>query len=144
VELKIVKKSGAWFSYNALRIGQGRENAKQFIKDNLETAKELEDAIRKEYLESGDLPLPVTKAGESSEGSDGEDSPKPAKKASKSKSKSGKLTSVDAEEEIVLEDFDDMDLADPAADMDDFVADIDFENDLTEDAMVDIEFEDRN
>ena len=34
VERKIVEKSGAWFSYSGERLGQGRENAKQFLRDN--------------------------------------------------------------------------------------------------------------
>ncbi|ABS64187.1 recA protein [Parvibaculum lavamentivorans DS-1] len=42
----IVEKSGSWFSYNSQRIGQGRENAKQFLRDNPEMAAEIEAAIR--------------------------------------------------------------------------------------------------
>ncbi len=42
----IVEKSGAWFSYGDERIGQGRENAKQFLKDNPQIALEIEDKIR--------------------------------------------------------------------------------------------------
>ncbi|QDG76849.1 recombinase RecA [Labrenzia sp. PHM005] len=42
----IVEKSGAWFSYNSQRLGQGRENAKQFLKDNPEVAEEIELAVR--------------------------------------------------------------------------------------------------
>jgi recombination protein RecA len=42
----IVEKSGAWFSYNSQRLGQGRENAKQFLRDNPEAANEIELAIR--------------------------------------------------------------------------------------------------
>jgi recombination protein RecA len=42
----LVEKSGAWFSYNTQRIGQGRENAKQFLKDNPDMAQTLETAIR--------------------------------------------------------------------------------------------------
>ncbi|WP_184432108.1 recombinase RecA [Roseospira goensis] len=42
----IVEKSGAWFSYNSQRIGQGRENAKQFLRDNPTIAEEIENAIR--------------------------------------------------------------------------------------------------
>jgi recombination protein RecA len=42
----IVEKSGAWFSYNSQRLGQGRENAKQFLKDNPELANEIELALR--------------------------------------------------------------------------------------------------
>jgi len=46
VKGNIVEKSGAWFSYNSQRLGQGRENAKQFLKDNPEIAAEIELAIR--------------------------------------------------------------------------------------------------
>jgi len=46
VELGIIKKSGAWFSYNADRIGQGRENAKNFLKENPMIAEEIEMLIR--------------------------------------------------------------------------------------------------
>jgi len=49
VSLDIVNKSGAWFSYNSQRIGQGRENAKQFLKENPEICKELEKKIRENY-----------------------------------------------------------------------------------------------
>ncbi|MAB00348.1 MAG: recombinase RecA [Stappia sp.] len=42
----IVEKSGAWFSYNSQRLGQGRENAKQFLRDNPDAANEIELAIR--------------------------------------------------------------------------------------------------
>jgi recombination protein RecA len=41
-----VEKSGAWFSYNGQRIGQGRENAKQFLKENPLIAAEIEKTIR--------------------------------------------------------------------------------------------------
>jgi len=46
VKAGVVEKSGAWFSYGDERIGQGRENAKQFLKDNLSMALEIEDKIR--------------------------------------------------------------------------------------------------
>ena len=46
IEAKIVEKSGAWLSYGDLRIGQGRENAKQFLKDNPELADEIERKLR--------------------------------------------------------------------------------------------------
>ena len=42
----MVEKSGSWFSYNGERVGQGRENAKQFLKDNPDMANEIERAIR--------------------------------------------------------------------------------------------------
>ena len=46
VKSGIVEKAGAWFSYNGEKIGQGRENAKKFLKDNPEIADEIEAKIR--------------------------------------------------------------------------------------------------
>lgn len=55
----IVDKSGSWYSYKGERIGQGRENAKTFLKENPEICDEIEDEIRRrhklgEYAELGD------------------------------------------------------------------------------------------
>jgi len=46
VKANVVEKSGAWFSYDSQRLGQGRENAKTFLKDNSEIAAEIESRIR--------------------------------------------------------------------------------------------------
>ena len=46
VKAGIVEKSGAWFSYDSIRVGQGRENSKQYLKDNPEICDRLEAAIR--------------------------------------------------------------------------------------------------
>jgi recombination protein RecA len=46
VKAGIVAKSGSWFSYEGQRIGQGRENAKQFLRDNKDVATAIERAIR--------------------------------------------------------------------------------------------------
>ncbi|MEM8855795.1 MAG: recombinase RecA [Pseudomonadota bacterium] len=46
VKAGIVEKSGAWFSYDSQRLGQGRENSKQFLRDNPEMADAIETAIR--------------------------------------------------------------------------------------------------
>ena len=46
VKANVVEKSGAWFSYNSTRVGQGRENAKQFLRDNPAMAAEIEATIR--------------------------------------------------------------------------------------------------
>ena len=46
VAANVVEKSGAWFSFNGQRIGQGRENAKQFLRDNKAIASEIEAKIR--------------------------------------------------------------------------------------------------
>jgi len=48
VERKIVEKSGTWFSYGGERLGQGRENAKLFLKQNPDMAAVIEDKLRKE------------------------------------------------------------------------------------------------
>ncbi len=48
VEKRIIEKSGAWFAYGGERLGQGRENAKQFLKDNPDIAKTIEDRVRRE------------------------------------------------------------------------------------------------
>jgi recombination protein RecA len=48
VEKRIVEKSGAWFAYGGERLGQGRENAKQFLKDNVAVRQAIEDRVRKE------------------------------------------------------------------------------------------------
>jgi recombination protein RecA len=68
VEKNIVEKSGAWFSYGGTRIGQGRENVKQFLHDHAEMASEIEAKVRESYGlkatgapgASGDAPEPAT------------------------------------------------------------------------------------
>ena len=45
--MNLVEKSGSWFSYKGERIGQGRENAKQFLKDNKDIAAKIETEVRK-------------------------------------------------------------------------------------------------
>ena len=42
----VVEKSGSWYSYNGERIGQGRENAKKYLLENIEISNEIEDLIR--------------------------------------------------------------------------------------------------
>jgi len=64
VELEIVRKSGAWFYLGDDRLGQGRENAKQFLNDNPAIADEIERLIRAQAMASMRLPA-------SNEGTDG-------------------------------------------------------------------------
>ena len=52
-DMDIVSKSGAWYSYGDIRLGQGRENSKQFLKENPDLAREIENKIR----EKAGLPL---------------------------------------------------------------------------------------
>ena len=60
VKAGVVEKSGAWFSYNSQRLGQGRENAKVFLRENPDTAREIELTLRQnagliaeKFLENG-------------------------------------------------------------------------------------------
>ena len=50
--IDIVNKSGAWYQYNSEKIGQGRENAKMYLKQNPEVCEEIAAAIRDHYAES--------------------------------------------------------------------------------------------
>ena len=61
----VVEKSGSWFSYNGERIGQGRENAKQFLKDNPDVANAIETAIR---ANAGLIAARITGQGEEDSG----------------------------------------------------------------------------
>jgi recombination protein RecA len=47
-ELNIIDKSGAWYSYNGDRIGQGKDNAREYLRNNPATALEIENKIRAE------------------------------------------------------------------------------------------------
>ena len=58
-----MQKAGAWYSYNGERIGQGRDNVRQYLKEHTEISATLEEAIRKLYLpQKGDVE--ATKATE--------------------------------------------------------------------------------
>ncbi len=56
VKLDVIDKAGAWFSYKSTKIGQGRENAKIFLKDNSAVCQEIENEIRNSIGLEGDLP----------------------------------------------------------------------------------------
>ena len=56
VKAGVVEKSGSWFSYGDERIGQGRENAKQYLRDNSRAALEIEDKIRAAHGLDFDMP----------------------------------------------------------------------------------------
>ena len=69
--LEIVQKSGAWFSYNGTRIGQGRDNAKNFLRDNPDIFEEISELVRQnadklyaKSIKGGSAPKPVEKAEE--------------------------------------------------------------------------------
>ena len=67
VKANVVEKSGSWFSYDSQRIGQGRENAKQFLKDNPDMANKIEAAVR----QNSGLIAEAIMAGEKEEDDDG-------------------------------------------------------------------------
>jgi recombination protein RecA len=64
----IIAKSGSWFSYNDQKLGQGRENAKAFLKDNVKIRDEIENKIRVKY----NLPLVAVSKSNDNEKKDGE------------------------------------------------------------------------
>jgi recombination protein RecA len=66
VQEEIIQKSGAWFSYGDIRLGQGRENAKQYLKENPDVSLEIENKIR----EKNGLPTSAVKADKKSEKKD--------------------------------------------------------------------------
>ncbi|WP_231705887.1 recombinase RecA, partial [Effusibacillus lacus] len=58
-ELDIIAKSGAWYSFEEERLGQGRENAKQFLKDNPRIADKIEQKIRETYQVGAPISVPA-------------------------------------------------------------------------------------
>lgn len=98
VEAKIIQKSGAWFSYNDAKIGQGRENAKQFLKENPAVAEEVEQKIREFYgavASEGETPAPAPEA------------PAPKKRGRKAAAAAAEEVPVeDSDEEFAVEDSD--------------------------------------
>ena len=56
VDSKVVEKSGTWFIYNGEKLGQGAENARQYLKDNPEVAQQIENKLREIYLGTNTVP----------------------------------------------------------------------------------------
>lgn len=122
VELKIIKKSGSWFSYNDMKIGQGRESVKKWLKENDDIRAEVEgkireqaDALFKTLLSGGadddgdtasqDAPPEVSESA-----SDGEEAADAKKSSSKSGSKKAKKAVViEAEEDFEEFSIDEID-----------------------------------
>ena len=71
-EMDIINKSGSWYSYGDIRIGQGRENSKEFIRQNEELALEIEKAVR-EQADTDILVSPWSDSDESYDDDIGED-----------------------------------------------------------------------
>lgn len=120
VELGLVKKSGAWFSYNDMRIGQGRENAKKYIGENPDIQKELEDKIMENaqklaYAADDDsdddsaaataASAPDAEISEPEEEESGNESESEEKKPAPKKSRAKKDVVVDAEKDDDFQEF---------------------------------------
>ncbi len=69
--LEIIAKRGAFFSYGDIRLGQGRENAKEYLRQNEELSNEIEGAVRQRAL-GGEMPLPIGGSDEEDEDNGGE------------------------------------------------------------------------
>ena len=92
VAANLIEKSGAWFAYEGQRIGQGRENARQFLKDNPEIAKTIEAKIRGNSNQIADNMLTGETENTDTEGADPEaaaDDKPSAKVTPMSKKKAG-------------------------------------------------------
>lgn len=56
--MDVINKSGSWYSYKEERIGQGRENAKQYLKEHTDIRDEISKRVREEYeIDGGDKSL---------------------------------------------------------------------------------------
>ncbi len=85
-DLGVVKKGGAWYSYNEMKLGQGRDNAKEFLKNNPEIMKEIEELIKQKASEI-------------------ELSPKKSKKKSKLEEKAAEAVEQADDDEIIMPDL---------------------------------------
>jgi len=71
----MIEKAGAWYSYNEERIGQGKDNVRQFLREHPEMADEIDQRLRTELLPK---PKPRTKAANDSEATDSNPEVEPA------------------------------------------------------------------
>ena len=73
VDCKVVDKSGSWFSYNELRVGQGRENAKKFLKENKDLFEEIRKGVMAIKVTQPQLPGKPASPEEEDEGDPGDE-----------------------------------------------------------------------
>jgi len=107
VDCDVVNKSGSWYSYNETRIGQGRENAKQFLKENPDMFKEIENRVREmNGLPALDDTSNAFADKENSEQGGGKDAKRSAKSGKAGKSKEPKQADVDeAEIDAIMDEL---------------------------------------
>lgn len=111
VEFEIVKKSGSWFSYDGVRIGQGKDKVKDFLKENAQVCDEIEQKVRDEFRKraeteqkDADKKNDIVQNDENSE-SKSEESAKPEKKTKSKKAKVESDSGDDEFSEFSTEDF---------------------------------------
>lgn len=121
VEFGIIKKSGSWFSYDDMKIGQGKDKVKDFLKDNADICAEVEKKVREEFdrlaaEEQAESSAGEGKKSESDGAADGEKTDKPAKKTKTAKKSSKKAAEPEEEpEEIPEEELEDIPVDDDFA-----------------------------
>ena len=91
VNLDIIQKSGAWYSYNEERLGQGRDNVKQYLLDNPEFMKEVEDKIREHNAQLAEQAKAAYRGGQMKDEPVPEAAPAPERKATTAASARAKL-----------------------------------------------------
>ncbi len=91
VNLDIIQKSGAWYSYNEERLGQGRDNVKQYLLDNPEFMKEVEDKIREHNAQLAEQAKAAYRGGQMKDEPVPEAAPAPERKATTAASAKAKL-----------------------------------------------------
>lgn len=79
--LDIIQKSGAWYSYKDERLGQGRDNVKQYLKDNPDFMKEIEDQVKEHNAQLAEKAKAAYKGGQMHDEPVAEPEPEPERKA---------------------------------------------------------------
>ncbi len=85
VEDNVVDKSGAWYSYGDVRLGQGRENAKDYLRDNPELFQEIREGVLDARIPDRNKPAVAEGAEEQADEPAGDESPEVVVKKSKKK-----------------------------------------------------------
>jgi recombination protein RecA len=93
VNAKVIEKSGAWYAYNGEKIGQGRDNAREFLRENEALAFEIENKVRES------LGIPLLAGGVEAPAVKGEKAPKAAKAAKEAKEVKG---AADADADVLV------------------------------------------
>ena len=91
VNLDIIQKSGAWYSYNEERLGQGRDNVKQYLLDNPEFMAEVEAKVREHNAQLAEQAKAAYRGGQMKDAPVAEPAPEPERKATTAASAKAKL-----------------------------------------------------